>query len=468
MDGAIWITIWIKCKVFVIGFTTLSAILYTQGSGLAFPYMLIEQTGQPGGLEISSAKLTSSSGKLFNGFFKVEQTYHQGQLIDARARRVFEMTARACEADAYPYQLPLEGRSGPWVQAEGRRLLMLSSYDYLGLIGDPRVEEASIAAIRKYGTSTGGVRMLTGTIDLHHQMERDLAAYKGTYAAITFSSGYLANLAVMAALMGPQDRVILDSLSHRSLVDACRLAGVQVQKFRHNDMASLRNELLTGERANRTLIVADGVFSMDGDICRLPELVEIKKEFGAFLMIDESHASGMLGAHGRGTDEHFGIPATDIDIWTGSLAKAIPSNGGFVAVSEELSVFLQHAAAPFIFSAALCPSAVAAVRESLAILAREPERVARLHANADHLRSGLQELGYDTGFSETGVIPVILGDEAAAAMCARRLRDFGILVTPVMFPAVAQGAARLRLCVTAAHTDEDLAYALDAFRKLRG
>jgi glycine C-acetyltransferase len=413
------------------------------------------------------ASQTTSSGKLFNGFFKAERTYHQAKLIDARARRLFEMTARACEADAYPYQLPLEGRSGPWVQAEGRRMLMLSSYDYLGLIGDPRLDEAAIETIRKYGTGTGGVRMLTGTIDLHHQMEKDLAAYKGTYGAITFSSGYLANLAVMAALMGPQDRVVMDTLSHRSLVDACRLASVPVQKFRHNDMASLRSELASGERANRTLIVADGVFSMDGDICRLPEMVAIKKEFGAYLMVDESHASGMLGATGRGTDEHFGIPATDVDIWTGSLAKAIPSNGGFVAVSEELLVFLQHAAAPFIFSAALCPPAVAAVRESLAILAKEPERVARLHANANYLRAGLQDLGFDTGLSETGVIPVLLGDEAAAAICARRLRDFGILVTPVMFPAVAQGAARLRLCVTAAHTNEDLAFALDAFRKLR-
>ena len=410
---------------------------------------------------------TTSSGDLFNGFFAHERKYHSSQLIDARARRVFEMTARACEADAYPYQLPLQGRSGPMVRAEGRESLMLSSYDYLGLIGDPRVDESAIEAIRKYGTGTGGVRMLTGTLDLHREMERDIAAYKGTAEAITFSSGYLANLAVMAAILAPQDRVILDTLSHRSLVDACRLSGVEVQRYRHNDAASLRKELETPTAANRTLIVADGVFSMDGDVCRLPELVALKKEFGCFLMVDESHSSGVLGATGRGTDEHFGIAATDVDIWTGSLAKAIPSNGGFAAVSQELSVFLQHAAAPFIFSAALCPSAVAAVRATLAILKEEPERVTRLTANANFLRSGLKQLGYDTGMSETPVIPVILGDEAAAAFCARRLRDLGVLVTPVMFPAVAQGAARLRLCVTAAHTSEHLSFALDAFRKLK-
>jgi glycine C-acetyltransferase len=414
-----------------------------------------------------SHTLTSSSGDLFNGFFTHARSYNSANLIDARARRVFEMTARACEADAYPYQLPLQGRSGPMVQAEGREMMMLSSYDYLGLIGHPLVDEWAIEAIRKYGTGTGGVRMLTGTIDLHREMEKDIAAFKGTAEAITFSSGYLANLAVMAALLAPQDRVILDTLSHRSLVDACRLAGVQVQRFRHNDAASLRKELETPSDANRTLIVADGVFSMDGDICCLPELVALKKEFNCFLMIDESHASGVLGRTGRGTDEHFGIAASEVDIWTGSLAKAIPSNGGFVAVSQELAVYLQHAAAPFIFSAALCPPAVAAVRACLAILKAEPERVARLKANAEFLRCGLQDLGFDTGVSETAVIPVILGDEAAAAMCARRLRDFGIIVTPVMFPAVAQGAARLRLCVTASHTTEQLSFALDAFRKLR-
>jgi 8-amino-7-oxononanoate synthase len=411
--------------------------------------------------------LTTSSGDLFNGFFTHPRTYNAANLIDARARRVFEMTARACEADAYPYQLPLQGRSGPMVQAEGRELMMLSSYDYLGLIGDPRVDESAIAAIRKYGTGTGGVRMLTGTIDLHREMEKDLAAYKGTAEAISFSSGYLANLAVMAALLAPQDRVILDTLSHRSLVDACRLAGVQVQRFKHNDPESLRKELETPTEANRTLIVADGVFSMDGDICCLPALVALKKEFNCFLMIDEAHATGVLGATGRGTNEHFNIAADEVDIWTGSLAKGIPSNGGFAAVSQELAVFLQHAAAPFIFSAALCPSAVAAVRACLSILKAEPERVARLKANAEFLRGGLKDLGFNTGASETAVIPVILGDEAAAAMCARRLRDFGIIVTPVMFPAVAMGAARLRLCVTAAHTTDQLSFALDAFRKLR-
>jgi glycine C-acetyltransferase len=412
---------------------------------------------------------SAGTGDLFNGFFEPGKNWNfrKDKLVDGRARRVFDLMGRSCEAGVYPYQLPLEGRSGPWVRAEGREFLMLSSYDYLGLIGDPRIDEASIEAIRKYGTGTGGVRMLTGTADIHHEMEREVALFKGTAEAITFSSGYLANLAVIASLFSAQDRVILDSLSHRSLVDACRLAGVPLQRFRHNDIDSLRQEIAASNTSNRTLIVADGVFSMDGDICRLPDLIEVKRETGCFLMIDESHASGVLGANGRGTDEHFSIPAEEVDIWTGSLAKGIPSNGGFVAASQEIAIFLQHAAAPFIFSAALAPSAVAAVTAALRILKSEPERVECLNRNAEFLRDGLRGLGYDTGNSETPIIPVILHDEVAAAVLAGRLRNMGICVTPILFPAVPMGSARLRLCVTAAHRVEDLEFALDGFRRVR-
>jgi 8-amino-7-oxononanoate synthase len=419
---------------------------------------------------LNGAKVfAAGSGDLFDGFFEAGRkwNFQKSDLIDGRARRVFEMMGQACEFGVYPYQLPLEGRSGPWVHAEGRRFLMLSSYDYLGLIGDSRIDDAAIAAIRKYGTGTGGVRMLTGTVDMHHQMERDVAAFKGTAEAVTFSSGYLANLAVIASVLSPQDRVIMDALSHRSLVDACRLAGVPLQRFRHNDLDSLRHELSSGAAANRTLIVADGVFSMDGDICPLPDLIDIKREFGCFLMIDESHASGVLGSSGRGTDEHFGVSTDEVDIWSGSLAKAIPSNGGFVAVSQELAIFLQHSAAPFIFSAALAPPSVAAVQAALAVLKHEPERVARIKRNADFLRDGLHELGFDTGHSETAIVPVILRDETTAALMAGRLREIGIFVTPILFPAVPLGSARLRLCVTAAHSLEDLEFALGGFRQIR-
>ena len=410
----------------------------------------------------------SSAGEMFGDYFTPGKSWSFGKsdLLDARARRLFENTALACSANAYPFHMPLEAKAGPNVVADGHPMLMMSSYDYLGLIGDPRIDLAAVEAIQRYGTSTSGARLLTGSLDIHRKMEADLAAFKGTEDAITLSSGYMANLGAIYGLFGPADRVVIDEFCHRSLHDACRMTGVQVQKFRHNDAQSAREELQKPNRANRTLIISDGVFSMDGDICCLPELVALKKEFNCFLLIDEAHASGVLGATGRGTDEHFGIPTSEIDIWTGSLAKSIPSSGGFIGVSQEVAIFLQHASSPYIFSAAMTASSVAAISTGLAILKAEPERVSRLRQNGDFLRLGLQNLGYDTGLSETCVIPVILKDEARTALFARRLRDFGIIAAPVMFPAVSQGLARLRLCVTAAHTREHLEYVLEVFQKM--
>ncbi len=410
----------------------------------------------------------SSSGEMFREYFVEHKAwdFKKTGLLDARARRIFEGTALAVASDAYPFHMPLEAKAGPCVTADGHEMLMMSSYDYLGLIGHPRIDEAATEAIHQYGTSTSGARLLTGTLDVHRRMEAELAAFKGTQDALTVSSGYMANLAVIYGLFGPSDRVIIDELCHRSLLDACRMAGVQLQRFRHNDAESARDELKKPTTANRTLLVSDGVFSMDGDICCLPDLIALKKEFGCFLLMDEAHASGVLGATGRGTDEHFGVATDDVDIWTGSLAKSIPASGGFVAVSQEVAIFLQHASSPYIFSAAMAPSSVAAIRTGLQILHEEPERVALIKRNGDFLRSGLQELGYDTGLSETAVIPVILKNEATTALFARKLRDFGIIAAPVMFPAVAQGQARLRLCVTAAHTMDHLSFVLDVFRKL--
>ena len=421
----------------------------------------------PVGNELERTSKTTS-GELFNGFFTSGKSwnYDKNAILDARGRRLFGMMSLACQVDCYPYHVPLESRTGPWVQAEGRPMLMLSSYDYLSLVGDPRIEEAAIAAVRQFGSASGGARLLTGTNMLHVQIEKDLAAFKGTHSALTLSSGYNANLAVISGLFTPQDRVILDSLSHRSLVDACRLAGVKLQRYRHNDLDSLRDELRSGT-GNRTLIVADGVFSMDGDICPLPELIQIKRDFGCLLMIDDAHAIGVLGQTGRGTDEYYGCRTSDVDLWTGSLAKSIPSTGGFIAMSEEVAVFLQHSASPYIFSAALCPASSGAIREGLAILNAEPHLVARLRDRANYLRAGLQDLGYDTGLSMTPIIPVVMKDEEAAVRLSRALRDYSILVSPVVFPAVALGTARLRICVNAGHTIADLDHALDAFRKLR-
>lgn len=394
-----------------------------------------------------------------------------GGLLDVpAARRWFELLRWGVANDLYIYQQPLDARSGPRVRVRGRSLLMLSSYDYLGLIGHPAVEAAAVRAVGTHGTGTGGVRLLTGTAALHRRLEQELAAFKGTEAALTFSSGYAANLAVVSALFGPGDRVLADALAHKSLLDACLLARVPVQRFRHNDPESLERELASGEGgpAGRTLIIVEGVYSMEGDICPLPAFVDLKRRYGAFLLVDEAHSLGVLGRTGRGVDEQFGLAPDCVDIWTGSLSKAIASNGGFVAGSRELVAYLQHAGATFIFSAALCPAAVGAARAALRVLGAEPDRIGRLLRNARLLREGLRDLGYRTGESPTPIVPVFLSDDVAAYVLARRLLGLGVFVTAVVHPAVPRGEARLRLCATAAHSDADIQEALEAFRLVRG
>jgi 8-amino-7-oxononanoate synthase len=390
-----------------------------------------------------------------------------GGLLDIpAAQRWFDLLRWGAEQDLYTYQQPLDGRAGARVWVRDRSVLVLSSCDYLGLIGHPAIEQAAVAALRTHGTGTGGVRLLTGTVRLHRALEDDLAAFKGADGAVTFSSGYVANLAAIAALFGPEDRVIADAFVHRSLVDACVLARVPVRRFPHNDLAALERELVSGPPARRTLIVADGVYSMDGDLCPLPDLVELKRRHGAFLLVDEAHALGVVGRTGRGVHEHFELPADCVDIWTGSLSKAIASNGGFVAGSRALITYLQHASAPFIFSAALCPSAAGAARTALEVIGAEPDRIARLHRNASQLRQGLAERKFRTGSSTTPIVPVLVGDDVTAYRLARRLLDHDVWVTAVVHPAVPRGQARLRLCASAAHTEQDIESALNAFTRV--
>ena len=388
----------------------------------------------------------------------------EGLLDIPAARRWFALLSWGDERGLYTYQLPLEGRTGSRVVVEGRTRLMLSCYDYLGLASHPAVADAAIDAVRSFGTGTGGVRMLTGTTALHHDLEREIAAFKGVEAALTFGSGYLANLAVVAALFGPRDRVLIDAHAHRSLHDACVLARVPVTTFPHNDIAAAEDALRRAP-AGRTLIVVDGLYSMDGDICPLPELVELKRRYGAFLLVDEAHSLGVLGTTGRGVHEHFGIAADAVDIWTGSLSKAIPSNGGFLAGRRDVIVYLQHAAAPFWFSAALAPAAAGAALEALRVVRREPERLDALRRNAGALRAGLRARGYDTGDSASAIVPLLVGEEVAAWELARRLFDAGVLASAVVHPAVPRGAARLRLCATAAQSAADLDEALEAFAR---
>jgi len=404
----------------------------------------------------------------FDSFFDPETPWnaeYQGLLDHRVARRWLDVVAWGAREELYTFQQALDGKSGPRVEVRGQTFSMLSSYDYLGLIGHPAIEAAAISAVRNFGTGTGGVRLLTGTNTLHRQLEERLAAFKRVEAAITFTSGYAANVAVFAALLGPRDRAVVDERIHRSIIDALRMAGVPYSTFRHNDPSSLR-DVLRGKarsRRSRTLIAVEGVYSMDGDLCPLPDIVRLKEEHGAFLLVDEAHALGVLGPGGRGVDEHFGVPAGAVDLWTGSLSKTIPANGGYIAGRRQLMLYLQHGTAPFMFSAALCPAAAGAALTSLDVIEREPERRRRLWENVAYLHDSLRVLGYDVGSSASPVVPVIAGTDESAYRLAKHLFDHGILASAVVFPAVPPGSARLRLCATAAQDRSLLADAMAAF-----
>ena len=381
------------------------------------------------------------------------------------ARRWFDMLAWGVEEDLYTYLQPFDRGAGARVHHGGDSLLMLSSYDYLGLIGHEAIEQAAIKAVHEVGTGTGGVRLLSGTVRLHTELEAAIASFLDLEAAITFSSGYAANTAVLTTLFNPRDLVVADARIHRSVIEGCRGAGVPVRTFRHNDMESLERRLQARPRG-RVLVAVEGIYSMDGDICPLPEVLEITERHGTLLMVDDAHSLGVLGSRGRGLHEHFGIESTAVDIWTGSLSKAIPANGGYVAGSRSLIVLLQHEAAPFVFSAALAPPSVAAARASLDVIDEEPERIERAWRNAAALRAELAGLGYCLR-GETPLIPLIVGDEEDAWRLTRELFDLGVVAQAVTYPAVPRGASILRLCATASLTSEDIRFAGGAFASAR-
>ncbi len=394
--------------------------------------------------------------RLFEGCHP-DELIAPGSLLDhAPVRRWFEIFRTGLPESLYTFQLPLARRAGPESGALGHDIVMFSTYSYLGLIGHPRIERAVGEAVARYGTSTGGVRLLTGTLELHLELERELAAFLRRPAAATFASGYDANIAAITALFGPDDHVILDQYAHQSIQDGVRMAGCKNRRFRHNDMEDLRRRLRQARSrgAERVLIAVDAVFSMDGDQAPLADLVDIKREFDAFLLVDEAHSLGAIGATGRGICEEQGVDPDGVDILTGSLSKAIPSSGGFVAGSPALKVYIQHGSAPYIFSAALTPPNAAAVLEALRIVDDEPQRMPRLHENARRLKEGVRALGFDCGRSESPVVPLILGDEWRAYRWARQLLAENVFVSAVTFPAVSPGQARLRLCATAAHEPE--------------
>ncbi|MGK7311805.1 MAG: aminotransferase class I/II-fold pyridoxal phosphate-dependent enzyme [Candidatus Longimicrobiales bacterium M2_2A_002] len=409
---------------------------------------------------MSADSLAGYTRDPFDGYFdgrSTDELIEPGSLLDTDAvREWFQLFQRGLPHSLYTYQLPLQKAPGARSTAFDEELLMFSSYSYLGLIGDPRIDDAVHDAVARYGTSTGGVRLLTGTLDLHHELERELADFLGVEAAAVFSSGYDANVGVITSLFGPGDWAVLDRYAHASIRDGCRMAGCEIRPFRHNDLDDLERRLRQADHkgAERVLIAVDGVFSMDGDQAPLAEIIELKEKYGAFLLVDEAHALGAIGQTGRGTCEARGVDPHRVDILTGSLSKGIPSSGGFVAGARDLKIYVQHGSAPYIFSAALTPANAAAALAGIRTLRDDPSIMERLRRNTKILQDGIRDRGLDSGASESPVVPVILGDEFRAYRWARGMLELGVFVSAVVYPAVARGMARLRLCATAAHEPE--------------
>lgn len=375
----------------------------------------------------------------------------------------WERTQQTKANGLYYYFQPVDALEGPWVHTEGKRKLMFATYSYLGLINHPRIVAAAKAATDQYGTGTHGVRILGGTLDLHAKMEQTIADFAKREDAIVYSSGYVTNLATVSTIVGRGDWVFSDKWNHASIVDGCLLARGKFARFRHNDMDDLEKQLRRAPDSAGKLVVADAIFSMDGDIFNLPAATELCHKYNARLMLDEAHSIGVLGKTGRGIEEHFDMYGA-IDLKMGTLSKTIPGIGGYVTGNVKLITYLRHTARGFVFSAALPPAVTAAIIEGFQVLKEEGvERNRILMRNVEHFISGLQAVGFDTGMTESPIVPIMVGTEERAFAMTKFCQDNGIFVLPVLPPAVPEGAARLRANVTAAHTPQDIDFALDIF-----
>ncbi|MBR3604099.1 MAG: glycine C-acetyltransferase [Elusimicrobiaceae bacterium] len=362
----------------------------------------------------------------------------------------------------------LESEQAPVATIDGKKVVNLTSNNYLSLTTHPKVKQAAIEAVEKYGIGTAAVRTIIGTMTMHEELERRLAAFKSTEAALLTQSGFTANTATCQCLMtSPEDVLISDELNHASIIDGGRLAKAKKKVYRHSDMAHLKEILESDEvkHARRKLLVTDGVFSMDGDVCNLPDIVELCDKHGVITMIDDAHASGVLGEHGHGTVEHFKMQGK-VDIQIGTLSKAFAAVGGYVAGPQKLRDYMISTARPFLFSSSQPPSVIATCLAGLDVIENEPERLKKLWENTRYFKEALTKAGFDTGNSETPVTPVMVGDSAKAQELSRRLFDEGVFALAIVFPTVPRGKERLRTIVTAGHTKEDLEFAVEKFTKI--
>ena len=366
-------------------------------------------------------------------------------------------------AGFYPYFRVVESEQNPEVIVEGKKMIMLGSNNYLGLTSHPKVKEAAIEAVKKYGSGCAGSRFLNGTLDIHVQLEEKLAKFFRKENALTFSTGYQTNLGIISSIAGKDDVVVIDKLDHASIIDACRLSYADVKKFKHNDMKSL--EFILSECGDRgKLVVIDGVYSMEGDIAPLPEIVKVCKKYGARVMVDDAHGVGVLGKTGRGTAEHFGLEK-DVDIIMGTYSKSMASIGGFVAASEDVIHYIKHTSRPLIFSASPPPASVASVIAALDVIDQEPERRERLWHNTNKMMKALKQMGFDTGIAETPIIPLVIGEMGPTFMMWKALHDEGVFANPVVPPATTPGRCLIRTSYMATHSDEMLDRALGVIEK---
>jgi glycine C-acetyltransferase len=359
----------------------------------------------------------------------------------------------------------LESEQAAHATFDHKSVVNLSSNNYLGLTTHPRLREAALEAVRKYGAGSGSVRTIAGTMELHMELERRLAAFKHVEAVVVFQSGFTANAGTVAAILTKDDVVISDELNHASIIDGCRLSRATIKVFPHKDANAARTIMKELPAGQRKLLITDGVFSMDGDLGSLPELCDVAEEFGAVMMVDDAHASGVFGRQGRGTVDHFNCHGR-VDIQVGTLSKAVGVLGGYVAGTRDFIEFLYHRARPFLFSTSHPPAVAAACIAALDVLEHEPQWMQHLWDNTNYFKAGLQRHGFNTGRSESPITPVIVGEAPMAAQMSDRLFQAGVFAQSLGFPTVPRGQARLRTIVTATHTRQDLDFALEMFGKV--
>ncbi|MGV3529060.1 MAG: serine palmitoyltransferase [Flavisolibacter sp.] len=387
------------------------------------------------------------------------------QPILSEKLRSFTAPSELRKAGLYPYFRPIEANDDTEVIIGGKKLLMFGSNSYMGLTNHPKVKEAAKKAIDQFGSSCSGSRFLNGTSRLHIELEERLADHVGKEAALVFSTGFQTNLGTVSALTGRQGTIFLDELDHASIIEGSRLSFSRVLKFAHNDMADLEEMLRVVPEENIKLIVVDGIFSMEGDICDLPRIVELANKYSATVMVDDAHAFGVIGTKGRGTADHFGL-TNDVDIIMSTFSKSLASLGGFIASTADVVEYLKHTSRPLIFSASVPPSAAAAALAALEIIQTEPERMDRLWENTRYVSNAIREMGFDTSSSETPIIPIYIRDNHLTFLFTQRLFEEGIFVNPVVSPAVKSDSSLIRMSMMATHTREQLDEALDKIEKV--